>query len=205
MRTLAVILALFVFELASISVSPAADENHSAMDLPKYINDSRNYLLVELDDDDNADDQILPKNKTNMEPFYISVTGPLNNPCFKSLDSFAKATELFYSYSFNEAIDNLNDTINSCPDHASDALYNRGYIEYKQGKYEEAKLDFGKALELDKTNADYWGFMGIVLLEEGNYEEALSALNKSIDIDPNCSYAKNRKYQALELLSARKS
>lgn len=198
MRALALVLALLIFELASVSCSPAADENQNIIDLPKYINNSRDFFLVELDDDDNADDQILPENKTNMFPIYL--TGTLNNRCLRS---FENATELFYAERFDEAIYNLNDTINNCSDFAADALYNRGYIEYKKGDYEKAKLDFKRALTLNKKNADCWVFLGKIMIEEGNSEDALIAINNSIDISPNLSYAINLRDQALESLGMR--
>lgn len=195
MGALAVVLALLIFELASVSGSPSADENQNIIDLPKYINNSGDFFLVELDEDDNADDQILPENKTNMFPIYL--TGPLNNLCLRS---FKNATELFYAERFDDAIYNLNDIINNCSDLAADALYNRGYIEYKKGDYEKAKLDFKRALTLNKKSADCWFFLGKIMFGEGDLEDALSAINNSININPDLSYAINLRDQVLESL-----
>jgi tetratricopeptide (TPR) repeat protein len=193
MRILAVVSTLIVFELALMLISPAIDENQSAQDFPKYINDSKNVVAVEFNEENISDDQILPETSTNMSPAYIvatfATTGQLTNYCS---GSFEKAAESLKNQRYDEAISYLND----CLDYA-DAWYDKGYIEFQQNRCNEALYDFSKAIEIDPTNADYWTFKGIVLLKQKNYEEALSAFNTSINLNPNLSNTRKWKARAL--------
>ena len=87
-------------------------------------------------------------------------------------------------------MDFLNETIKICPNSA-EAWYKRGYIKFQLMCYDEALYDFSMATELDKTNADYWAFKGIVLYEKEKYYEALAALDYSLSINPDNSYSRN--------------
>ena len=49
---------------------------------------------------------------------------------------------------------------------------------------------FEKAIELGPTNEVARDYMGIALLSSGRYREAIPYFQESLEINPNCAYAR---------------
>lgn len=194
MRTLSLISALIVFELALVVVNPAIDENQDL----KYKSNRDYSIVVELEENNISNDQIIPEFEANMSPEYIAITGQLSNPCS---NPFEKAKESFKNQKYDSAISYLNETIRICPDLA-EAWYDRGYSKFQLKLYNEALDDFSMAIELDPMNADYWTFKGITFIKLNNFNDALSTINISLSINPHLSSAKNWKAHILETIGA---
>lgn len=63
------------------------------------------------------------------------------------------------------------------------ALHNRGYLKGDKGDYDEAIVDYTKAIDLDPNNEVIYFHRGKVQLYKGNYDRAIDDLNKAIKLD----------------------
>ena len=87
----------------------------------------------------------------------------------------------------DKAIQILDDAIKLYPE---PALYtNRGFAKLQQEKFDEALLDFDKAIYKDQYMAEAHSNRGFVLFKQGKEAEALEALDRSLKIMPENAYA----------------
>lgn len=212
---LCLLFALIAFELALAAVGSPMSER--AIDVPPYDSNSQHIVTEELSNTNISDNQSISNIFTSRPgedlepaikeptiddrgmpsdfdqgfsmdlPDYIVYPKIPTNYCSICIE---KSIESFNANRYKEAMDFLNETIKICPNSA-EAWYKRGYIKFQLMCYDEALYDFSMATELDKTNADYWAFKGIVLYEKEKYYEALAALDYSLNINPDNSYSRN--------------
>ena len=71
----------------------------------------------------------------------------------------------------------------------NEAFYNNiGICQLKLEKYEEAKLSFDKAIDLDSDNAESYFNRGILYYSLKNYEAAFKDYEKSLLISPQAKF-----------------
>lgn len=70
------------------------------------------------------------------------------------------------------------------PDKNPNAFHTKGFIFYKQGKYDEALRYYDKAITIKPDYADAWNSKGLSLFILGKHEEAIKCYDKAIEIDP---------------------
>jgi len=74
---------------------------------------------------------------------------------------------------------------NQLAENITDTWYNRGYILYNLGRYEEAVASFDKVIEIKPDYHEAWYNRGYILYELGRYEEAVASFDKVIEIKPD--------------------
>jgi tetratricopeptide (TPR) repeat protein len=52
-------------------------------------------------------------------------------------------------------------------------------------RYDEALADYTRAIELDPSDAEFFGSRGQAYQAIGRYDEALADFNRAIELDPN--------------------
>ena len=62
------------------------------------------------------------------------------------------------------------------------AYNDRGMLYYRASKLTEAEADLNKALDLDKTDSEYWSNRGLIYMMKGSEPEALKDLDQAISI-----------------------
>jgi len=65
------------------------------------------------------------------------------------------------------------------------AYYNRGIVYYNSSDFEQAILDFTRAIELDPDNAVAYHDQGIAYQASGNPAQAMADYTKATELDPN--------------------
>jgi tetratricopeptide (TPR) repeat protein len=65
--------------------------------------------------------------------------------------------------------------------------YNRGISYDKKGNSEEAVKNFTKAIEIDKTKADFYSNRGFAYRKLKRYEEAIKDYTEAISLNPSTS------------------
>jgi len=111
------------------------------------------------------------------------------NPQAKEL--YTKAGELFEESKFPEAIDLYTQAIKLDPLYSS-AYFNRGLSYALLSKYDNARNDIERVLELEPDSYDAPYVMGLINEYEGNLEEAKKWYEKSLSIKPDYIQAKTR-------------
>ncbi len=91
----------------------------------------------------------------------------------------------------------------SVTDHNYVAYKSLGSYYYDQGRLKDAFINFKKALQIRKKDAEVYNNMGVVLIRMGKYENAVSNLIKAIDLKPNYAPAHNNLGAAYELMGQR--
>lgn len=96
-------------------------------------------------------------------------------------------------------------------EHMAESLYSRGYVQYQQGRYEDASKTFGFILFNDPSNTRAMRGMASSLQMRGNYEQALLFLSYAAVADDDnadvsvqvieCLLHLGRKDDAMRLLS----
>ena len=61
---------------------------------------------------------------------------------------------------------------------------NRGIAKAEKGQYDQAILDYNKAIEIDPKYAEAYNNRGRVYRLKGQYDQAVLDYNKAIEIDP---------------------
>ncbi len=80
--------------------------------------------------------------------------------------------------------------IASCKNNKNNQQYlERGYESIVAGDYNQALINFDKAIEIDPESVEAYNNRGLILGIMGDYSSALADFNKSIQIDPNNSEA----------------
>lgn len=69
------------------------------------------------------------------------------------------------------------------------SYFNLGLALFKQGRYEEALVNFSRAVELEPNNPEYLDLVGNAYAELGRLNEAREALQKAIDLDKSYALA----------------
>ncbi|MGC9037750.1 MAG: AAA family ATPase [Candidatus Micrarchaeia archaeon] len=111
------------------------------------------------------------------------------NPQAKEL--YTKAGELFEQNRFEEAIDLYSQAIKLDPVY-SNAYFNRALSYAMLNRYENAKLDAQKVLELEPNSYDAPYVMGLICEYEGKLDEAKEWYERSLAKNPNYEQAKTR-------------
>ncbi len=119
------------------------------------------------------------------------------------LEAAAMIQRLSTGASFGTAV-NFNDKM-------AEALYSRGYVQYQQGRYEDAKKTFGYIIFNDPTNVRAMRGMASSLQMLGEYQQALLFLTYAAVADDDnadvslqvieCFLHLGQKREALALLS----
>jgi tetratricopeptide (TPR) repeat protein len=79
-------------------------------------------------------------------------------------------------------------------DEGSDSFWNnRGVVQTKLGKYNEALDCFDKALLLNPGVSNIWLNRGIALVKLNDFEEAMDCFDRALQLDPNNESAKRRR------------
>jgi lipoprotein NlpI len=65
----------------------------------------------------------------------------------------------------------------------------KGVFDKTMGNYDQAILDYTKAIEIDPKYAIAYNFRGAAYSHQGNFSQAISDLNKAIEINPKDAYA----------------
>jgi putative GTP pyrophosphokinase len=99
---------------------------------------------------------------------------------------------------FDEAIDFYSRILEMNPsgDISSLIYKHRGMAYFARSHYEEAILDFTKALELDPKSYKAPYYRGVVSSVLQRYGEAIEAFNQSLEINPYQAYCLYRRGQA---------
>ena len=66
----------------------------------------------------------------------------------------------------------------------ADFYTKRGISYYQKGEYDQAILDFDKALQINPMNAEAYNNRGSVYGEKGRYDQAISDFCKALEISP---------------------
>lgn len=75
--------------------------------------------------------------------------------------------------------------------------YSAGNASAKDGKNEDALIEYDKALEIDPKHVSAWNNKGIVLARLGRFEEAIDCYDKAIELSPKYANAWYNKANAL--------
>ncbi len=67
-------------------------------------------------------------------------------------------------------------------------------------QYEDAIINYSKALEVEPNSETVWNNKGWVLEKISNYEEAMNCYNKALEIKPDFENATNNKNRLFEKL-----
>lgn len=87
---------------------------------------------------------------------------------------------LFGEYAIN--LKEVNDYLNDNPEDAK-KFFERGLINYLMNDFNNALLDFDKAILLGSDNKEAHYYRGVVNYETAHYEDAVSDFNKAIEQD----------------------
>ncbi|MEM0074688.1 MAG: AAA family ATPase [Candidatus Micrarchaeaceae archaeon] len=113
-------------------------------------------------------------------------------------EAYTKAGQLFEENRFEEAIDLYSQAIKLDPVYSS-AYFNRALSYALINRYDNARLDAEKVMELEPDSFDAPYVLGLVNEYEGNFEDAKSWYEKALKINPDYQPAKTR----LEQLAGR--
>ena len=61
---------------------------------------------------------------------------------------------------------------------------NKGNAYLKQGQYDEAAMEYSKAVELDPQLAGGYNGLGLAYQKKGQFEEAIADFDKAIELEP---------------------
>lgn len=81
-----------------------------------------------------------------------------------------------------QALQYLNSTLNSSPNHFKSRLY-RGGILFNEGKLEEAAQDFRQALEVREDPQVHY-YLGLTLARMGRRDEAIEHFSRALQLNP---------------------
>jgi tetratricopeptide (TPR) repeat protein len=92
-------------------------------------------------------------------------------------------------------------------DEGSDSFWNnKGVVQTKLGKYNEALDCFDRALKINPGVTNIWLNRGIALVKLNEFEEAMDCFDRALQLDPNNESAKRRRnkcWYKWKLLEAR--
>ncbi|KAJ51925.1 tetratricopeptide (TPR) repeat protein [Clostridium tetanomorphum] len=98
---------------------------------------------------------------------------------------YYKTLSLMYSSMEKQALDVIDEAINLNIEHP-DSFYDlKGLIMRKENNYEEAVVQYRKAISYEPAVGQYYYLLADSLSELGKFEEAIEYFKKAIDIDPN--------------------
>ncbi|HEY4800084.1 MAG TPA: tetratricopeptide repeat protein [Bacteroidia bacterium] len=111
------------------------------------------------------------------------------NFCWKeAIVSASEATLKLRLNNFQEAMDNIQKSIQLCPDSAGYlAIRGRAYLGL--GKYDKAMFDFDKAVALNQKCGEAFLGRGIAYYSKNKFQEAFDDLSKAINFDERCAEA----------------
>ena len=115
----------------------------------------------------------------------------------KSILSFNIAIKI-YSNSLKDTQDKI--ISNNLKKYLAEAHYNRGRSYSYLEKYEEAKKDFDKAIEINPNYAEAYSSRGTSEARLKKYENALNEFNKAIQINPDFAEAYRNRANVKDIL-----
>ncbi len=71
--------------------------------------------------------------------------------------------------------------------------YNRGVTYYESGDYDNAIVEFSKAIGINLRYSDAYYMRGNAYYKRGQYDQAISDYTKAIEINPGCDTAYNNR------------
>lgn len=74
--------------------------------------------------------------------------------------------------------------------------YNQGLQKIRQLKLEIGKDKLKKAITFDDSNEETWNLLGLVYYRLGRYKQAICCWDKSIEVDPDNSWATDYRKEA---------
>lgn len=98
---------------------------------------------------------------------------------------FFRARAYSQALMYDKAIDEYSSILEL--DFAPDALFNRGVVYRKSGRYQDAIHDFKKLLERGNTSFDVYYILGLCCLAAGDWPMARDAFLDALKIDPHHS------------------
>jgi tetratricopeptide (TPR) repeat protein len=75
----------------------------------------------------------------------------------------------------------------------------RGVAHYQRGRFPEAVEDFGKAIRLNPSNADWYNNRGMAYSGQGLHERAFEDYNRAVELKPTAPHYMNRGSARTEL------
>lgn len=102
---------------------------------------------------------------------------------YSSIDHYYKAIDDFINLIENY---DLNDEL------LYEVMFSLSYSYLTLGNYQEAIKSYEKTLDLDDSNPYAWQNYGVALENAGRIEDAKYAYNKSLEIEPDNDYVKER-------------
>jgi tetratricopeptide (TPR) repeat protein len=87
-------------------------------------------------------------------------------------------------------------------DESSDALVDKGNNFYTQGKYDEAKEYYIKAIKADTENYRAWGSLGNIWFVLKDYEKSVKCYTKVLELNPGNAHATKYKEEALSKMNS---
>ena len=102
----------------------------------------------------------------------------------KQQNPYTKASMLFLSKKYEEALSEMQKAIDADP---NNARYHNllGYMLHSMKRYDEALVAKQKAVELEPNNHLYLANLGATLHNLKRYDEALVAEQKAVELEPN--------------------
>jgi len=89
----------------------------------------------------------------------------------------------------NQDLATFQDSYSSEKSQSAEFYYNRGITYYKKGQYDQAILDYTKALEINPRHAKAYCNRGVAYGEKGIHDQAISDFNNALEIDPRYAEA----------------
>ncbi|MEI0567328.1 tetratricopeptide repeat protein [Brachyspira pulli] len=111
--------------------------------------------------------------------FYLYVS----SKSYYFIDNYYKAIDGFINLIENYDLDDAP---------LYDVMFSLAYSYLELGNYQEAIESYEKTLDLDNSNPYAWQNYGIALENVGRIEDAKYAYNKSLEIEPDNDYVKER-------------
>jgi tetratricopeptide (TPR) repeat protein len=170
-------------DMSGISLLKTVRSDSRLKDIPFFITDSAftKVKVVKAGLTGVTGLLVTPFDRDNLRMKMETVNQDKGIPVFEVEEvKLEKGMELIESGSFEEAIEVLDDMINS--GETAEHYYNIGYLKTAEGKYSEAIEAFRKATELDRLFAKAYEGMGKAYKAMGEPDLAEKFLQKAADI-----------------------
>jgi|GEM_PF-2018428 len=162
--------------------------------------DTFEQLVIKLFNDLGCKLRDVEEKKKWVEKHHQKAVDILNRPDLKkqspTLEKALRVDEILaqarQKKDVSERVDYLNDMIRKVPPDASLHFWS-AYYKAELSRYEEALLDYDKAIELDPDVATAYNNRGSVKNKLQRYEDALLDYDKAIDLDPTLASAYNNR------------
>jgi tetratricopeptide (TPR) repeat protein len=170
--------------------------NFELLDAPQYM-PVLGRLVRSRAESPNVADLDWINNATEMENYQLHTT--LSDE-LAYLTLFTLGMVRYVAEDWDGAIEHFTDALALTADQASKLLghnviyYKRGFSYAAKGDFERAIADYGRAIELDPGNADYWIGRGVTRLRKG--DDAIADFDRAIQLKPDNALAYNNRAAA---------